>query len=273
MMNKNKNHKKPTQESWDKLLSSISRLQKIILEEVLVGGSAAAIYAKHRFSTDHYHVISDLKLRFNEILEEIEGVSGWKTARVQSPVQILGSLDGIETGIRQLKRTAPLETQILQINGEDITIPTIEETLRIKTFLALTRNATRDYLDVIALSDHIGDSKVYDALFRMDELYPQSNGDTWAVRQQIIKQFSQPKPYDLDDLDLTEYKGMKEPYTNWDYIEERAINLSNNLMFAFINYFESNPNNETNEIKNLLKSQQEEKNNNKPMGKLPGLLK
>ncbi len=39
---------------------------------------------------------------------------GWQTARVARPVQILGSLDGIETGIRQLRRNAPLETQEIE---------------------------------------------------------------------------------------------------------------------------------------------------------------
>lgn len=46
----------------------------------------------------------------------LESVAGWKTARVQRPVQILGRLDGIETGIRQLIRDQPLETITVDFN-------------------------------------------------------------------------------------------------------------------------------------------------------------
>jgi hypothetical protein len=35
-------------------------------------------------------------------------------------------------------------------------VPTAAETLRIKAWLALVRNQTRDYLDIAALADHIG---------------------------------------------------------------------------------------------------------------------
>jgi hypothetical protein len=49
-------------------------------------------------------------------------------------------------------------------DGCRLRLPTIEETLRIKTFLVVDRNATRDYLDVAALSHHIGLTKSAAAL-------------------------------------------------------------------------------------------------------------
>lgn len=52
-------------------------------------------------------------------------MAGWKTARAKRPVQILGSLDGIETVIRQLIRGEPLETMALKYGGGQITVPTI----------------------------------------------------------------------------------------------------------------------------------------------------
>lgn len=61
-----------------------------------------------------------------------ESVAGWKTARVQRPVHILDSLDGIETGVRQLIRDEPLETVVVDYHGARITVPTEGEILRIK---------------------------------------------------------------------------------------------------------------------------------------------
>lgn len=55
-----------------------------------------------------------------------------QTARVKRPVLILGSPDGIETGVRQLIRTAPLETRDLSYLGHSIRVPSEAEILRIK---------------------------------------------------------------------------------------------------------------------------------------------
>jgi hypothetical protein len=52
----------------------------------------------HRASLDADHVFADLTQRFDTVLAQLESVAGWQTARVQRPVQILGSLGGILTG-------------------------------------------------------------------------------------------------------------------------------------------------------------------------------
>ena len=101
-----------------------ARLQEIVPNAVLVGGTAAAIHAGHRISLDHDHVLNDLRTHFADVLADLESVAGWKTARMARPVMILGSLDGIETGVRQLIREAPLETETLA------TLPTLLYQLR-----------------------------------------------------------------------------------------------------------------------------------------------
>jgi hypothetical protein len=148
---------------WERVLSAAAHLQRILPGAVLVGGSAAAVYAGHRLSTDADHVLTDLRERFDQVLADLEAVAGWKTARIRRPVQILGSLDGIETGVRQLIREQPLETTQIEYQGQTITLPTEAEMLRIKAVLILQRNATRDYLDFVALADHMGDEKVEDS--------------------------------------------------------------------------------------------------------------
>lgn len=88
---------------WELVLSSAARLQRIVPDAVLVGGTASAIHAKHRFSRDSDHVLTDLRNRFDDVLKELEAVAGWKTARVQRPVQILGSLDDIRAGMNGMR--------------------------------------------------------------------------------------------------------------------------------------------------------------------------
>jgi len=209
---------------WDALLSSVAHLREILPEAVLVGGTAAAIYAHHRVSVDHDHTLNDLRSRFDEVLAQLESVAGWKTARVRRPVLILGSLDGIETGIRQLVRDEPLETEEVDIAGEKLLLPSKAEMLRIKAVLILKRNATRDYLDTIAMSEVLGTAGAIDALKDFDRLYPQENGE--SALQQLQVQLANPMPYDLDDTNLAQYKHLKAEYQDWSAVKARCAELS-----------------------------------------------
>ncbi len=207
---------KSTVPDWERVLSAAARLQHILPDAVLVGGTASAIHAGHRFSQDADHVLTDLRSRFDEVLAELESVAGWKTARIQRPVQILGSLDGIETGIRQLIRREPLETTVLDYHGDKLTIPTRAEILRIKAVLILRRNATRDYLDFVALADRMGDEQLVEALGRFDALYPQENGE--SPLQQLQVQLANPMPYDLEEVELSEYKNLDAKWQDWENV-------------------------------------------------------
>lgn len=206
---------------WERVLSSAARLQRILPDAVLVGGTASVLYAGHRLSTDADHVLSNLRDRFDEVLGELESVAGWKTARLKRPVQILGSLDGIETGVRQLIRGEPLETTQVEWSGQRLTVPTLAEILRIKGVLILRRNATRDYLDFVALADHMGDDKVIEALLRFDTLYPQPNEE--SALHQLQVQLANPLPYDLEELSLAEYKNLDPRWHNWASVKAVCV--------------------------------------------------
>jgi hypothetical protein len=213
---------------WERLLSSAARLQKILPSAVLVGGSAAALHVRHRFSRDADHVVIDLDKRFDAILAELESVAGWKTARVRRPVMILGSLDGIETGVRQLIRDLPLDTVRIRCEGQDVTVPTMPEILRIKGVLILKRNATRDYLDFVALADAMKDEAVIEALKRFDAIYPQPNSQ--SALQQLQIQLAKPLPYDLEATRLSEYKDLVRKWHKWSNVEEVAARVSGLLL-------------------------------------------
>jgi hypothetical protein len=208
---------KSTLPEWELVLSATARLQQLLPDAVLVGGTASAIHAGHRRSHDADLVLPDLRGHFDKILAQLESVAGWKTARVQRPVQILGSLDGIETGIRQMLRVQPLETTTISHGGQNITLPTKEEVLRIKAALILRRNATRDYLDFAALADMLGSKQTTQALREFDGLYPQPNGQ--SALQQLQAQLANPMPYDLDEMTLAEYKNLAPRWHDWQAVK------------------------------------------------------
>lgn len=213
-----------TQADWERVLAAAAHLQSIIPDAVLVGGTAAAMHVRHRFSRDDDHVLADLKSRFTKVLEDLETQAGWITDRIRPPVLILGNLDGVETGIRNLIRAEPLDVETHETASGPIVLPTLPEMARVKAWLTVTRNATRDYIDFVALADRLeqagGTHAVVDALSPMDRLYPQTNGT--SVGLQLAKQLAQPQPKDLGDGNLSEYRLIADRWMDWNVVKKAA---------------------------------------------------
>lgn len=200
------------------VLESAAKLQQLVPDAILVGGSAAALYAGHRASYDHDHVLSGLRDSFEVVLDAVESDNGWATNRVTPGKIILGELGGIETGLRQLIRLRPLEvTNVMLPSGAIVRVPTPDETLRIKAFLITRRNQTRDYLDVAALADTMGIEHAASVLARMDDYYADQNADGAAVASQVIRQLASPAPKDSrTTTQLPRYKGLAERWHDWN---------------------------------------------------------
>jgi len=216
---------------WERLLAAAARLQSILPDATLVGGTAAAITAGRRQSMDADHVVAGLIVHFDEVLAELESAAGWKTARVKRPVAILGSLDGILTTVRNQVRASPLETTDVEIGGTKLRVPTKAEILRIKAWLILRRNATRDFLDVAAIAGKLTDREFLAALAPMDHLYPQE-GDPGAVRQQLMRQLALPRPYDLDEVKLDEYRGLVPEWHDWQTVTQKCGGIASAMANA-----------------------------------------
>lgn len=204
---------------WPDVLSAAARLQALVPDAVLVGGTAASRHAGHRVSFDDDHVLTDLRERFDQVLEVLESDPGWKTARVRRPVLILGRLDGVETGIRQLVRRRPLEVEELSVPRGAIRVPTLQETARIKAWLILRRNATRDYLDFAALADRLGEHDALAVALSLDDFYADQLGEGGArVATQLAKQLAEPAPYDLSEVDLPRYRRLEPRWQDWEAV-------------------------------------------------------
>ena len=207
------------QDQMKKVLEQAARLQKIIPDAVLVRGSAAFLYAGHRYSIEHDHIICDLQERFEIILESLEREGDWITNRVVYGKIILGELGGIETGIRQLIRKKVLEFQKVDIGEFSLNVPTIEELIRIKAFLIIKRNQMRDYLDFAALAEKNGIEASAHTIKNLDEYYTDDKNYEKPALSQLLRQLSNPQPKDSRNIEqLLHYKGAKEKWKNWDYI-------------------------------------------------------
>jgi hypothetical protein len=190
--------------------------------------------ADHRESRDHDHVVADLADRFEMVLEAVEGDAGWATNRVTPGKVILGNLDGIETGVRQMIRKEPLEVSTVAVpSGGEVTAPTIEETLRIKAFLVVRRNQTRDYLDPAALAAQIGGERAAEVLAQIDDYYADQRGAGDGIASQLVRQLSDPQPADRAVIDqLSSYRRLQARWSDWDAVTEVLGEVAERMVTA-----------------------------------------
>ena len=213
-----------------RVLESAAALQRLVPDAVLVGGSAAALHAGHRDSLDHDHVLSDLSLRYEEVLDAVEASDGWATSVRASkpPMTLLGSLDGIAAGLRQLRRKRPLETfQVEVAPGLVVTAPTAEESLRIKAYLIVQRNQVRDYLDVVALTDAIGREHAVSVLQSIDDFYVDRSEGGDSVLTALVLALAHPTPRDMAvTKELARYRGLHPRWHAWADVVEACQGLA-----------------------------------------------
>ena len=219
-----------------RVLESAARLQSVVPDAVLVGGSAAALHAGHRDSFAHDHVLTDLVDRYEAVLEAVEATEGWATSVRASkpPFTIMGSLDGVEAGLRQMRRVKPLETLRVTISADAVVVaPTEAEALRVKAFLVVQRNVVRDFLDVVALVDHMGDDVAVGVLSGIDGYYADRSGELSSVLTSLVIALADPSPRDSDVIrELSRYKGLDRRWHRWSDVVDACQDLALRLAEA-----------------------------------------
>lgn len=184
------------------VLASASRLQELVPDAVMVGGSAAAWHAGHRDSFDHDHVLADLDRRFDLVLEALESQGEWVT----NP------------------ETAQLSDQ------RTVTVPTLEETLRVKAFLIVRRNRVRDYLDVVALSGVLGPQAGV-VLAGIDAYYGDQHDTGNGVASQVARQLADPQPADPSvTRELPRCKNLDPRWHDWSAVVAACRRLATSML-------------------------------------------
>jgi len=180
-----------------KLLESARQMQArlLFLPSVAVGGTAAALYARHRVSLDVDFVSPVLRERFDEAEDFLLGMPDFQISRVRRPVLILGQLAGDEIGLRQLRRAEPLDAVLI----DGLWVPTLPEMIRVKAFVLSDRRAVRDFVDVCALVRTAGMEQAIAAMASFEPLYA---GLCAAGPLTAFAEAAHDDPVDAADVDL-----------------------------------------------------------------------
>jgi hypothetical protein len=122
---------KTADERWERLIDLAAEFGLRHPDAVLVGVTVAALYAGHRVSLDADFILTDLRERFEQILTALETDPDWVTARLNSPVLVLWQFKGVETDLRQLRRSRELEATEIGLRGQRLRVPTLSATCRL----------------------------------------------------------------------------------------------------------------------------------------------
>lgn len=214
-------------QDFDRLLATAREVQArlLFLPTVAVGGTAAAIYARHRVSLDVDFVSPYLRERFAEVESALSEIPGFSFARLRRPVLILGRVGEDEVGIRQLRRQEPLEA----VEREGLWLPTLAELIRVKSFVLSDRRAVRDYVDVCALVETAGMAEAVRAMQPFNHLY---RGLTTAGPLAAFAEAAFDTPADAPDVDLHGWRRLRSEYQDLARVravcEQFALNVIEN---------------------------------------------
>ena len=190
---------------------------------VAVGGTAAALHCHHRVSLDADQVTPRLLDCYAQTASALEHWDGWTTNRLNPPVLILGERHGVELGLRQQRRTVPLQTT--KVAG--LVVATPAEMLRIKAFLLAERRSVRDFVDIAALAAQQGEPASLAALGFLNLLYPGGPSQSLVTR---FAEVCESEPVDLAAIPLPSYKGLQPPFTDWAFVSAACRRLGRALL-------------------------------------------
>ena len=137
-------------------------------------------------------------------------------------------------GMSRLAMAQPVEFEEVPVGDRTLRVPTLPEITRIKAWLCLMRNATRDYIDFAALSHRLGDERTAEIISGMDEYYTDQQGPGGRrVATQVARQLAEPRPDDLSDIDLLSYRELERRWQDWgavaDICKRTAVRMLDRL--------------------------------------------
>jgi RND superfamily putative drug exporter len=137
------------------------------------------------------------------------------------------ALDALETQAESerapVERLSPVETTNVQLpTGDRLQIPTGAETLRMKGYLVMCRNTTKDFAEFADLVESMETQAAAVVLASMDWYYCGDRSRKQWVATQLIRRLADPQPSDEHD---TRMSG-PEAEADWAKVRERCLSVA-----------------------------------------------
>lgn len=134
------------------------------------------------------------------------------------------ALDALQTAadadVPVVERRRPMETtNVLLPTGDRLQIPTGAETLRLKSYLVMSRNTTRDFTEFADLVDSMETQTAAEVLARIDRYYSGQRSRRQWVATQLIRRLADPQPSDADDDSASD----PAAESDWESVRHRCL--------------------------------------------------
>ena len=137
------------------------------------------------------------------------------------------ALDALETEAETdrpaVERNSPMETTNVQLpTGDRLSIPTGAETLRLKSYLIMCRNSTKDFSEFADLVAHMETQTAAVVLAGMDRYYCGEPSRKQWVATQLVRRLADPHPSDEFDIPMSG----AEAEADWAKVRERCLSVA-----------------------------------------------
>jgi heme transporter len=121
------------------------------------------------------------------------------------------------------ERSSPLETTHVQLpTGDRLQVPTGAETLRLKGYLIMSRNSSRDYAEFAELVDTMDAETAAVVLAGMDRYYSGQSPRRQWIASQLVRRLADPHPSDLDNDGWPE----SDTKADWEGVKQRCLSVA-----------------------------------------------
>jgi RND superfamily putative drug exporter len=175
------------------------------------------------------------RLRNAERAHRNGGDTNGETVKTKLPVhpvtmwrdRLSVALDALETASGAehvpMERRSPVETTNVQLpTGDRLQIPTGAETLRLKSYLIMCRNSSRDYAEFADLVESMETHTAAEVLAGMDRYYCGQHSRKQWIATQLVRRLADPQPSDEHD---TRMSG-PEAEADWAKVRERCLSVA-----------------------------------------------
>ncbi|MGV0744109.1 MMPL family transporter [Mycolicibacterium sp. XJ870] len=122
-----------------------------------------------------------------------------------------------------MERRGPVETTNVQLpTGDRLQIPTGAETLRLKSYLIMCRNSTKDYAEFADLVESMETQTAALVLSGMDRYYCGQHPKNRWVATQLVRRLADPQPSDEHDTTMSG----SDAAADWVKVRQRCLSVA-----------------------------------------------
>jgi heme transporter len=134
-----------------------------------------------------------------------------------------GTTDADPTEQPKYERRSPVETTHVQLpTGDRLQIPTGAETLRLKGYLIMCRNSSRDFAEFADMVDALEPETAAVVLAGMDRYYCCQPPKQQWIATQLVRRLADPHPSDFTDDQWSE----PDAKADWEEVRQRCLSVA-----------------------------------------------